>query len=105
MANGFQGTPADFAEAQTHVDECQQAMDSTLVKLANEIEATRAGWDGPAAIVFQRVMDAFSEKSKNLNKALADIGEMLKNSGVAYQTQDDDVKSQISQLQSVLDGL
>ncbi|TNC28723.1 WXG100 family type VII secretion target [Amycolatopsis alkalitolerans] len=105
MANGFTGDPADFAQAQVHVDECQQAMDQTLVKLANEIEATRAGWSGPAAIVFQQVMDAFGEKSKNLNKALADIGEMLKHSGVAYQTQDDDVKSNISQLSNVLDGL
>jgi WXG100 family type VII secretion target len=106
MANdGFTGDPADFAQAQVHVDECQQAMDRTLVTLANEIEATRAGWDGPAAVVFQKVMDAYSEKSKNLNKALADIGEMLKNSGIAYQTQDDDVKSEVSKLQHVLDGL
>ncbi|MTD59469.1 WXG100 family type VII secretion target [Amycolatopsis pithecellobii] len=105
MPNGFTGDPADFAQAQVHVDECQLAMDQTLTKLAGQIEATRAGWDGPAAVVFQKVMDAYGEKSKQLNKALADIGEMLRSSGVAYQTQDDDVKSQISQLSSVLDGL
>ncbi|GAB3005347.1 WXG100 family type VII secretion target [Amycolatopsis acidiphila] len=105
MANGFTGDPQDFANAQTKVDECQLAMDQNLKKLADQIEATRAGWTGPAAGVFQQVMDAFGEKSTKLNKALADIGEMLKNSGVAYQTQDDDVKSQISQLSQVLEGL
>jgi WXG100 family type VII secretion target len=105
MANGFTGDPADFAKAQTNVDQCQLSMDQNLKKLADQIEATRAGWTGPAATVFQQVMDAYGQKSSKLNKALADIGEMLKHSGVAYQTQDDDVKQQISQLSSVLDGL
>lgn len=105
MAGGFTGDPAQFAEANRKVDETKLQMDQNLTRLASEIEATQAGWDGPAAKVFQEVMDAFGQKSKKLNQALEDISQMLKSSGVQYETQDQDVQSQISSLQAALEGL
>ena len=105
MASGFTGDPGDFASAHQKVDETKQSMDQNLQRLAGEIEATQAGWAGPAAVVFQQVMEAFGQKSKKLNDALEHIAEMLKSSGVQYETQDQDVSSQMSSLQAALEGL
>jgi WXG100 family type VII secretion target len=105
MAGGFTGDPAQFADANRKVDDTRLQMDQNLQRLAGEIEATQAGWDGPAARVFQEVMDAFGQKSKKLNDALQHISDMLKSSGVQYDTQDQDVQSKISSLQAALEGL
>lgn len=105
MAGGFTGDPAQFADAHTKVTETKLSMDQNLMQLANNIEATQAGWSGPAAKVFQEVMDAFGQKSKKLNDALEHIAEMLKSSGVQYDTQDQDVNQQLSSLQAALEGL
>lgn len=105
MAGGFTGDPAQFAEANRKVDEVKLQMDQNLSRLGSEIEATQAGWQGPAAKVFQEVMEAFKEKSMKLNQALDDISQMLKSSGVQYDTQDQDVQQQISQLSATLEGL
>jgi WXG100 family type VII secretion target len=104
-APGFKGDPAQFADANRKVDETKLQMDQNLKQLANNIQATQAGWDGPAAKVFQEVMDAFGQKSMALNQALDDISQMLKSSGVQYETQDQDVLSEISKLSATLEGL
>jgi ESAT-6 family protein len=105
MAGGFQGTPADFADAHQKVNNTKQEMDSQLSKLRGEIEATQGAWQGRAATVFNKVMDAFNEKSVKLNNALEHISDMLKSSGVQYDTQEQDVHQQLSGLQSTLEGL
>lgn len=105
MAEGFTGTPADFADAHQKVNNAKQEMDSQLARLQSEIEATRDGWQGQAAGVFNQVMAAFDEKSRKLNQALEHIGDMLKSSGVQYETQETDVHQQLSGLQSTLEGL
>ncbi|OXM73901.1 MULTISPECIES: WXG100 family type VII secretion target [Amycolatopsis] len=105
MAGGFEGDPAEFAAAHLKVSEAKLAMDQNLMQLANNIAATQAGWTGPAAKVFQEVMDAFAQKSAKLNDALEHIGEMLKSSGVQYEVQDQEVNQQLSSLQAALEGL
>lgn len=105
MAGGFTGDPAQFAEANRKVDDVKLQMDQNLKQLANNIQATQAGWEGPAAKVFQEVMDAYGQKSMKLNEALDHISQMLKSSGVQYDTQDQDVQQQISSLQAALEGL
>jgi ESAT-6 family protein len=105
MADGFTGTPADFADAHQKVNNTKQEMDSQLSKLRSEIEATQSGWQGQAATVFNQVMEAFNEKSQKLNQALEDIATMLQTSGVQYDTQEQDVHQQLSGLQSALEGL
>jgi WXG100 family type VII secretion target len=105
MAEGFTGTPADFADAHQKVNSAKQDMDGQLIKLRNDIEATRSGWQGPAALVFNQVMEAFDEKSRKLNLALEHIGDLLKSSGVKYDMQESETNDQLSGLQATLEGL
>ncbi|HTK65232.1 MAG TPA: WXG100 family type VII secretion target [Pseudonocardia sp.] len=104
MAGGFTGTPEQFSRAHGQVNDTKQAMDSNLKQLQSAIEATQPGWQGSAAGVFNQVMEAFNEKSAKLNQALQDISDMLQKSGVQYDTQEQNVHSQLSSLQSALEG-
>jgi WXG100 family type VII secretion target len=105
MAGGFTGTPEQFADAHQKVNDTKASMDANLKQLESAIEATQAGWQGPAAKVFNDVMVAFNEKSAKLNQALEHISDMLKSSGVQYETQESDVNSQLSSLSQALEGL
>ena len=103
--DGFTGNAADFAQAHGKVNNVKSAMDANLASLRSAIEETQAGWSGSAAGVFQQVMQAFDEKTKKLNQALEDIGDLLQQSGHKYDAQEQEAHQQVSQLGSVLDGL
>lgn len=105
MAGGYAGTPAEFADAHQKVNNTKQEMDSQLAKLRGEIESTQGAWQGKAATVFTNVMETFDQKSTALNNSLEEIGELLRKSGVAYDTQEQDTNQSLSSLSAALDGL
>ena len=81
---GFKGTVQEFTQAESRVTEVRAQMDQHLAKLQGEIEATRNGWQGDAAIAFQKIMDRFNEDGRGLNQALQRIAELLKEAGSTY---------------------
>lgn len=105
MSGGFTGTPEQFQKAYQDVANTKGAMDQNLNQLRDNIEATRAGWGGDAAQAFQKVMQSFDEKARNLTKALDDIGELLEQSGVKYQQAEEQQSETISAISSALGGL
>ncbi|PXY32215.1 WXG100 family type VII secretion target [Prauserella muralis] len=105
MAGGFTGTPEQFQQAYQDVEEIKSRMDQNMNQLRDNIEATRAGWDGEAARAFQNVMAAFDEKNRKLNDALQHIGELLQQSGVKYQQAEEEQNSAISNIGNTLGGL
>ncbi|OQO91101.1 WXG100 family type VII secretion target [Saccharomonospora piscinae] len=105
MAGGFTGTPEQFQQAYQDVDQIKGSMDQNLNQLRSNIEATQAGWQGEAAKAFQNVMNAFDEKTRKLNEALANIGELLQQSGVKYQQAEEEQNSAISNIGNTLSGL
>lgn len=84
MAGGFEGDVAQFTEAEKRVTEVRVSMDQNLSKLRDRIEATRAGWEGDAAIAFNNVMTRFDESGRGLNQALQNIGDLLEQAGSQY---------------------
>ncbi|AUI64959.1 type VII secretion protein [Amycolatopsis sp. BJA-103] len=64
--------------------EVRVSMDQNLSKLRDNIEATRAGWTGDAALAFNNVMKRFDEAGRGLNQALQNIGELLEQAGSKY---------------------
>lgn len=104
MAGGFTGTPEQFQQAYQDLEVAKGDMEQNLSTLRDNIEATRAGWDGEAAQIFQTVMSRFDEKAANLNKALQDIGDMLQQSGVKYQQAEEEQHDRISAISNMLDG-
>ncbi|WP_410630035.1 WXG100 family type VII secretion target [Amycolatopsis sp. cmx-4-83] len=85
MSVGFQGTPAQFTEAEGRVTEVRAGMDQNLSTLRDRIEATRAGWQGEAQKAFDHVMMRFDEDARGMNQALQKIAELLKEAGSKYE--------------------
>jgi WXG100 family type VII secretion target len=85
MANGFKGEVGQFTEAEKRVTEVRVSMDKNLSTLRDNIEATRAGWDGEAAKAFNNVMQRFDESGRRLNGALQGIAELLEQAGSKYK--------------------
>ncbi|MBE1498936.1 WXG100 family type VII secretion target [Amycolatopsis lexingtonensis] len=85
MTVGFQGTPAQFTEAEGRVTEVRAGMDANLSTLRDRIEATRAGWQGEAQKAFDHVMQRFDEDARGMNQALQKIAELLKEAGSKYE--------------------
>ena len=85
MTVGFQGTPAQFTEAEGRVTEVRASMDQNLSTLRDRIEATRAGWQGEAQKAFDHVMMRFDEDARGMNQALQKIAELLKEAGSKYE--------------------
>ncbi|UOX86576.1 WXG100 family type VII secretion target [Amycolatopsis sp. FBCC-B4732] len=85
MSVGFQGTPAQFTEAEGRVTEVRASMDQNLSTLRDRIEATRAGWQGEAQKAFDHVMMRFDEDARGMNQALQKIAELLKEAGSKYE--------------------
>ncbi|WP_290058923.1 WXG100 family type VII secretion target [Amycolatopsis solani] len=85
MTVGFQGTPAQFTEAEGRVTEVRASMDANLSTLRDRIEATRAGWQGEAQKAFDHVMQRFDEDARGMNQALQKIAELLKEAGSKYE--------------------
>src|SRR5690606_5931426 len=105
MAGGFTGTPEQIQQAHQDVAAIKATMDQNLNQLRSNIEATQAGWQGEAAKAFQNVMAAFDEKTRKLNEALGNIGELLQQSGVKYQQAEEEQNAAISSIGNALNGL
>ncbi|MFF1615801.1 WXG100 family type VII secretion target [Amycolatopsis sp. NPDC058278] len=85
MSAGFQGTVAQFTDAEGKVTEVRAQMDQNLSTLRDRIEATRAGWQGEAQKAFDHVMLRFDEDARGMNQALQRIGELLREAGSKYE--------------------
>lgn len=85
MSTGFEGTPAQFTDAERRVTEVRVGMDQNILTLADRIEATRAGWTGDAALAFQRIMDRFRDDAREMNQQLQNIAELLEQAGSKYE--------------------
>lgn len=101
---GFTGEPEQFAKAHMDVTTCASDMATNIGQLRNNIEATQAGWQGPAAALFQQLMERFDEKTNKINTALDEIGELLKQSGVQYEGKDSDIGETMKKLVAEADS-
>ncbi|WP_410656571.1 WXG100 family type VII secretion target [Amycolatopsis sp. lyj-112] len=100
MAAGFQGSVEQFTEAEKRVTEVRVSMDQNLGKLRENIEATRAGWSGDAALAFKNVMDRFDTAGKGLNQALQNIGDLLEQAGSKYNASEQQQQELIKSVNS-----
>ncbi|MEU4253972.1 WXG100 family type VII secretion target [Amycolatopsis sp. NPDC026612] len=82
---GFQGTVAQFTDAEGRVTEVRAQMDTNLATLRDRIEATRAGWSGNAQKAFDNVMRRFDDDARGMAQALQRIGDLLREAGSKYE--------------------
>lgn len=100
MAGGFTGNVEQFTEAEKRVTEVRVSMDQNLGKLRDNIESTRAGWSGDAALAFNNVMKRFDEAGRGLNQALQNIGDLLEQAGSKYNASEQQQQELIKSVNS-----
>jgi WXG100 family type VII secretion target len=85
MSAGFEGTPAQFTDAERRVTEVRVGMDQNIMTLADRIEATRAGWTGDAAKAFKFIMERYRDDAREMNQQLQNIAVLLEHAGSKYE--------------------
>ncbi|MFD8496131.1 WXG100 family type VII secretion target [Amycolatopsis sp. NPDC059657] len=85
MTQGFKGEVQQFTEAEKKVTEVRVSMDKNLSQLRDNIENTRAGWQGRSAQAFANVMDRFDRDGRRMNEALQRIASLLEEAGSKYE--------------------
>ncbi|RZQ64088.1 WXG100 family type VII secretion target [Amycolatopsis suaedae] len=103
--SGFTGTVEDFTNAERNVYTAKQSMDQNLLRLQDNIEATRAGWQGGAAEAFNKVMERFNTAGGKLGAALENIGNLLQQAGSKYEQSEQQQQDTIAKLNSGFEAL
>jgi WXG100 family type VII secretion target len=104
MSNGF-GTDADMmAKASQQVDEVRSNVEQAVRQLQSQVEPVLGSWQGQAASVFRRLMDAFQQNAQTITQRLGEIGENIQSSGKTYSQQDEEHQQQLSGIESMLNG-
>lgn len=103
--SGFKGDVAQFTQAEKDVIETKNAMVQDLNTLRDNIEATQAGWSGPASAAFANVMVRFDEESRNLYQALETIGLLLERAGSKYEAAEEEQLESIQSIARSMEGL
>ncbi|SFQ26272.1 WXG100 family type VII secretion target [Amycolatopsis arida] len=103
--SGFKGEVEQFSQAEKNVVDVKNSMVQNLNKLRDNIEATRAGWSGPAAEAFNNVMMRFDENSRKMYDSLEGIGNLLQQAGSKYQAAEDAQLDSVNSVARSMPGL
>jgi WXG100 family type VII secretion target len=104
MSGGF-GADADLMQrAAGQVEEVRSNVENAVRQLHGDIEPVLASWQGSAAGVFRRLMDAFQENANTINQKLGEISESIKSSGQTYAQQDEEHQQEMSKIEGMLGG-
>jgi WXG100 family type VII secretion target len=104
MSQGF-GADADvMARASQQVDEVKSNIEQAVRQLQGNIEPVMSSWQGQAATVFRRLMDAFQENARTITTKLDEIGQNIHSSGQTYAQKDEEHQQQLSSIESLLNG-
>jgi WXG100 family type VII secretion target len=104
MSGGF-GADADvMARASSQVDEVKSNIEQAVRQLQSNVEPVLGSWQGQAATVFRRLMDAFQENAHTITSKLDEIGQNIRTSGQTYSQKDEEHQQQLSSIESMLNG-
>jgi WXG100 family type VII secretion target len=103
MAQQF-GTQVDQMQAAArHVVDVNNSVQGQLSALHNQLEPLAGAWQGQAAAAFQTLMERWNKDARDLNNALSEIGEQIRESGTTYQQADDTEHQNYSRISQALD--
>lgn len=102
MAARFQTGSAEMLQAVNSMEEANQALQGNLSRLQSEVEGISGNWVGTAATAFTTLMGRFHEDAAKLNQDLQQIADAVRGNQQAYQAQEDENQSSMS---NILNGL
>jgi WXG100 family type VII secretion target len=93
---------ATLHKAATDVRSTQSEVEGDLRRLASLAEELGGSWRGQAATGFHGLMTRFNDDAQKLQKALADIADLLDKEANAHQQNDEEQSQMINKFSSVL---
>lgn len=101
---GFSADADVMARASSQVDEVKSNIEQAVRQLQSNIEPVLGSWQGQAASVFRRLMDAFQQNAQTITQKLDEIGQSIHSSGQTYAQKDEEHQQQLSSIESMLGG-
>jgi WXG100 family type VII secretion target len=99
MTTGFEGTPAQFTDAERRVTEVRVSMDQNLstladrIELKNDLNPLMITWHGDAKDQYEEAQRKWNDRFTALKQVLAQIAAALPQIADGYQSTDNSVKA------------
>ena len=91
-----QAESAVMATTAAKFDNVNDSLQSMLSTLMSELSVLSTSWKGLGAAAFEQVKTQYEIDLKNLNRALSETSEAIRQSGTSYDTTDTDAASRVS---------
>jgi ESAT-6 family protein len=98
MAGQFQAGSSEMLQAAQSMEQVNTALQGNIKNLQNEVETVAPSWQGTAATAFANLMAKFQEDATKLNQDLQQITEAMTGNQKAYQAQEDEQHSAMTQI-------
>lgn len=96
ITSSFQTEVATMQVAARHVDEVANAIDGELRALDNRIQPITSTWRGEGASAYLALHERWTQDATKLRQVLAEISQGLTQNATRYQTNEQDVASQMA---------
>lgn len=104
MAQQFGAEYHQMQAAATRVADVNEAVQSQLTALHNQLAPLAGAWQGQASTAFQLLMERWSTNARALNDALIGIGEQIRGSAGTYAQADEAENQTFSRINAALEG-
>ena len=99
MTSGVAQTQAEsavMASTAAKFDNVNDSLQSMLSTLMSELSVLSTSWKGLGAAAFEQVKTQYAADLKNLNRALSETADAVRQSGTSYDATDTDAASRVS---------
>lgn len=99
MTSGVAQTEAQsavMASTAAKFDNVNESLQSMLSTLMSELSVLSTSWKGLGAAAFEQVKTQYATDLKNLNRALSETAEAIRQSGTSYDATDNEAASRVS---------
>jgi WXG100 family type VII secretion target len=93
MAGAIRVTPEQLSSVAAQLNSGAGSIDGTLSQLAAQVAPLGSDWAGVGQARFQALWQQWQTSSRQLHQALEDISVLMRQAGVAYETNDAQVGS------------
>lgn len=100
--DGFGTSTEEMLRAGSHAMALKDEILADLQGLRGRLTPLASGWTGEASLMFAQLMERWDGNARTLGDALGAIGEAIRTSGVAYEAQEDEARSQLGSITAAL---
>jgi WXG100 family type VII secretion target len=86
-------TPEQLSSVASQLNAGASSIEGTLAQLAGNVAPLGSDWAGTAQARFLALWEQWQTSSRSLHQALVEIGQLMNQAGVAYDTNEQQIAS------------